>query len=701
MDRISLQAIEETVAEVSRAPATPKRPVTDLYHGVKVVDDYQWLEDERDAEVLRWTEDQNKYARAFLDKISAREKLLSNLREWIMATSPDYRDLDFQHRRLFALKFQPPKQQWFLVSLASADALSSEKVIVDPNDIDPEKKTSIDFYAAALNGKYVAISLSKGGSEEGSIHFYISETGEELPDVIPRVQYPTGGGSVTWNIGSTGVYYTRYPAPGERSEDELHFYQQVYYHELGTPLGEDSYVIGQEFPRIAEVKLQTSTDGRHVLAIVANGDGGEFEHHVMNPEGVWTNVTQFSDQVTQAKLGPDGFLYLLSRKNAPRGKILRLHLEHPVLANAETWVNESDVSIDGFEPGVQQLYVTTLDGGLSKIRVYDQKGDTEKSLDTEPISSVEETLRIEGDKLLFRSETFITPPAWYLYDPLTKTMTKTKLVVESPASFDDCEVIREYAKSKDGTMVPVNIIRRKGVQLNGQNPTLLTGYGGYGISLKPYFRIRRRAWLDAGGVYVVANLRGGGEYGEEWHKAGYLTKKQNVFDDFVASAKHLIDRRCTRPGKLAIEGGSNGGLLVAAVMTQHPELFRAVAAYVGVFDSLRSELEPNGEFNVTEFGTVKDLDQFRALYAYSPYHHVTDGTKYPAILLTTGWNDHRVSPSNSRKMAARLQAANQGDEPVLLRTTFDTGHGMGTTLDEQIREAADVFAFLFDRLGMT
>ncbi len=696
-----MQAIDERVSEISRAPATPKRPVVDLYHGVKVVDDYQWLEDARDDEVLRWTEEQNKYSRTLLDKIPALEKLLSKLREWIMATSADYRDLDFQHGRLFALKLQPPKQQWFLVSLASADDLSSEKVIVDPNDIDPEKKTSIDFYSTSLDGKYVAVSLSKGGSEEGSIHFYLTETGEELPDITPRVQYPTGGGSVTWNIDSSGVYYTRYPAPGERPEDDLHFYQQVYYHKLGTPLSEDSYVIGQEFPRIAEVKLQTSTDGRHILAIVANGDGGEFEHHVMNPEGVWTKVTQFQDQVTQAKLGPDGFLYLLSRKNAPRGKILRVHLEHPILANAETWVKESDASIDGFEPGVQQLYVTTLDGGPSKLRIYDQKGGTEKLVQVDPVSSVEEILRIEGDKLLFRSETFITPPAWYLYDPLTDTKTKTKLAVQSPASFEDCEVVREHARSRDGTMVPINIIMRKGVQLNGQNPTLLTGYGGYGISLKPYFRIRRRAWLDAGGIYVVANLRGGGEYGEDWHKAGQLTRKQNVFDDFIASAKHLIDRRYTRPGKLAIEGGSNGGLLVGAVLTQHPELFRAVAAYVGVFDSLRSEQEPNGAFNVTEFGTVKDVDQFHALYAYSPYHRVTDGTKYPAVLLTTGWNDHRVSPANSRKMAARLQAANPSGEPVLLRTTLDTGHGMGTALDEQIRESADVFAFLFDRLGIS
>lgn len=674
--------------------------MVDVYHGIKVVDDYQWLEDYQNPEVRQWVEEQNRYCHAFLDKVPYREKLLSRLREWIMATSADYAGLQYQHGRLFALKFQPPKQQLFLVSLVSADDPSSEKVIIDPNEIDPEKKTSIDFYAASLDGKYVAVSLSSGGSEEGSLHIYETETGQELPDVIPRAQYPTGGGGVTWNNDSTGVYYTRYPALGERSDEDLHFYQQVYYHKLGTPVSEDSYVIGKEFPRIAEVKLSTSRDGRYVLAAVANGDGGEFEHHVMNPEGVWTKVTEFHDQVTRAQLGPDGFLYLLSRKNAPRGKILRVHLHNSKLSQAETWVEESDVSIDEFEPGVQRFYATVLDGGPSMIRIYDQEAGTQKSVDIEPVSSVEQILRLEGDQLLFRSESFITPPAWYLYDPLKGTRTKTKLFVKSAAEFDDCQVVREYAMSKDGTKVPLNIIKLKGTQLNGQNPTLLTGYGGYGISLKPYFRIRRRAWLDAGGLYVVANLRGGGEYGEEWHKAGYRTKKQNVFNDFMAAAKYLVETRYTNHGKLAIEGGSNGGLLMGAVLTQHPELFKAVVAYVGVFDSLRSELEPNGAYNVTEFGTVKDLDQFRALCAYSPYHRVEDGTKYPPVLLTTGENDNRVNPSNSRKMAARLQAANPSGEPVLLRTTFAAGHGHGTALDDQILEYTDVFAFLFDRLGM-
>jgi prolyl oligopeptidase len=262
------------------------------------------------------------------------------------------------------------------------------------------------------------------------------------------------------------------------------------------------------------------------------------------------------------------------------------------------------------------------------------------------------------------------------------------------------EVVREFATSRDGTKVPLNILRRKGTKLDGKNPTLLYAYGGYGINLTPNFNLNRRVWLDQGGVYVVANLRGGGEFGEEWHKAGNLTRKQNVFDDFAAAAQYLIQTKYTQPEKLAVEGASNGGLLMGAFLTQHPELPRAVVSHVGIYDSLRTELEPNGEFNITEFGTVKDREQFLALYAYSPFHRVVDGAKYPAVLLLTGDNDGRVNPFHSRKMTARLQAANKSKHPVMLRTTAKAGHGMGTSLDERIAEGADVFAFLFDQLGM-
>jgi prolyl oligopeptidase len=301
---------------------------------------------------------------------------------------------------------------------------------------------------------------------------------------------------------------------------------------------------------------------------------------------------------------------------------------------------------------------------------------------------------------LFATQSFVEPPAWYRYNPASGQISKTALFQTSPASFGDVEVLRQAAISKDGTHIPMSILRRKGTKLDGNNPTLLTGYGGYGINQSPNFSVRRRLWLDHGGVWVIANLRGGAENGENWHEQGRLAKKQNVFDDFIACAEYLMKAKYTNPDKLAVEGRSNGGLLMGAALTQRPDLFRAVVSHVGIYDMLRFELFPNGVFNVTEFGTVKERDQFQALYAYSPYHRVKDGTNYPAVLFLAGDNDGRVDPMNSRKMTARLQAATRSDRPIFLRTNSNAGHGIGAALDDRISQDVDVFTFLFDQLGV-
>jgi prolyl oligopeptidase len=307
---------------------------------------------------------------------------------------------------------------------------------------------------------------------------------------------------------------------------------------------------------------------------------------------------------------------------------------------------------------------------------------------------------LNGDNLLFSNVSFIDPPAWFHYQPSAGKTEKTALATPSPVTFDDVQVVREFATSKDGTQVPLSIILPKSAKRDGKNPCLVTGYGGYGISIPPNFRPNWRVLLDQGVISVVANLRGGGEFGEEWHLSGNLTKKQNVFDDFAAVLKHLVDRGYTSRERLAIIGGSTGGLLMGATFTQHPDLVKAVVSTVGIYDMLRVELSANGVFNIPEFGTVKNPDHFRALFAYSPYHRVEDGTKYPAILMLTGANDPRVEPMQSRKMTARLQAASASSAPILLRTSDSTGHGLGTPLAEQINEQVDIYAFLFDQLGI-
>ncbi len=689
------------VSLAEHAPDTPKKPVATEYNGLTVEDPYQWLENDDDSQVKAWSSVQNQRTRKYLDSLPDRAAIEKQLSDWYAKTSPSYFSLVSRPGILFAMKFQPPKQQPMLVTLASADDLKSEKIVLDPNVLDTKGATTIDWFVPSLDAKCVAVSLSTGGSEDGTLHFYETATDKALPDAIGHVQYPTAGGSAAWNADGTGVYYTRFPRKGERPDADLNFYQQIYFHKLGTPDTDDTYSIGKDFPRIAEITLQSSRDGKYILATVANGDGGDFEHFLLGSEGIWKQITQFSDQIKLARLGRDDAIYLLSRAEAPRGKILRLPLEVPELRNAAEIVSAGEAVIEQTVPSNDALYTGDLLGGPSQIRRFDLNGKNATVIPIPQISSVQEMLALENGSLLFRDVSYTAPAAWFQCSAGKTDPAKTALRSTSPVSLADIEVRRELATSKDGTKIPLNILFRKGTKRDGQNPTLLYGYGGYGISMSPNFDFTRRLWFNLGGVYVVANIRGGGEFGEEWHKAGNLTKKQNVFDDFAAAAEYLIKEKYTRSEKLAIQGGSNGGLLMGALITQRPDLFRAVVSSVGIYDMLRVELAPNGAFNVTEFGTVQNPEQFKALYAYSPYHHVVDGTKYPAVLMMTGANDGRVAPYHSRKMTARLIAANKSENPILLRTSSSAGHGIGTALSERIKQVADIYAFLFAQLGMT
>lgn len=697
--RSATLAVLSATLLLGQAPATPKRPVTDTYHGVAVVDNYRWLEKDSDPEVKAWSAAQNRYARAFLDAQPTRAALLNQLTKLYGNSSSSYYGLQYRQGGLFGLKSQPPKEQPLLVWMKSAADAAGEKVVVDPNQIDGKGGTEIDFFEPSLDGKLVAVSLSKGGSESGDVHVYDASTGKPLTDVIPRVNNGTAGGSLAWRQDGQGFYYTRYPRAGERPPADLDFYQQVWFHKLGTPVSADTYSLGKEFPRIAEIALSTSEDGRYVLAQMANGDGGEFSHYLLGPDGQWTQVTRLADSVTQAAFGGNDSLWLVSRQGAPMGKILRLPLSKPTLAGAQTIVPQSKFAIQAIVATTHRLYIVDQVGGPMQVRVFDQQGASKGLIPLAPASSVGQVVGMEADDVLVQSETYLLPPAWSRFDAASGKLQATPLRKAAAADYSDTEVLREFAVSKDGTRVPMNIIRRMGTKLDGNNPVLLYGYGGYTISLPPGYNAGLRPLLDRGVIYVVANLRGGGEYGEEWHKSGMLTRKQNVFDDFAACAKWLIDWHYTSPKRLAIEGGSNGGLLMGAALTQHPELYTAVVAHVGIYDMLRVELSPNGAFNVTEFGTVKEADQFKALFAYSPYHHVVDGVQYPAVLFLTGANDPRVEPANSRKMTARLQAGG-ARQPVYLRTTDSAGHGIGTALSERIAQAADVDAFLFTMLNI-
>lgn len=682
-----------------RPPKATVRTVFDTYWGEKVADDYQYMESPSDPIVAPWGKGQNAYARAWLDGHSERKSILERVVALTHSYSPDYYRVCYWNGTYFAMKDQPPKEQPFLVALPSVTDLTEERVVVDPNALDPTGSTSIDFYAPSLDGKYVAVSLSMNGTEDGTLYFYETATGQRLEDAIPGVNGGTAGGSAAWNADGSGVYYTRYPRQGERPQEELPFYQQIHFHKLGSPLAEDSYVLGREFPKIAEIELSTSPDGRWVLADVSNGDGGEHAYWLRLVDGSWTQLTQFADKVIEAKFGMDDALYLLSRADAPNRKILRLPVATPTLADARVVVPETENAIESYTPTATRIYVTEMVGGPTQMRVYDLGGRALGLVSTPEIALLSQVVRTVGDEVLVRSQSYTRPPAFYRYGPDAKELLPTALVHTSPADFSDCEVRREFATAFDGTKLPVNIIMRKGTKLDGSAPALLYGYGSYGSSEQPYFKPRLKLWLEQGGIYVDASVRGGGEYGEAWHAAARLGTKKVSMDDFAACARYLVEKRYTSKEKLAIEGGSAGGLLVYGTLVHYPEIMQAAVAHVGYGDVLRTELAPNGEFNTTEFGTVKDSTQFRGMYGYSPYHHVKDGARYPSILALTGVNDPRVPAWETFKMVARLQASGSPN-PVLMRVTYDFGHGIGTALSERDQQTADVLMFLFDRLGV-
>jgi prolyl oligopeptidase len=689
----------------AKLPETPLRPVVDEYHGVKVTDNYRWLEDNKSEETIAWTKAQSKHTRAYLDQIKFLPKIKSQLKKWSYFKAPSYYSVFTRGGSFFALKDDPPKNQALVVSLKSLDDLKTEKVLFDPNVIDPTGKTTVDFFEPSYDAKYMAIALSKNGSEVGDLHLYQIADGKKLEDVVPNVHRPTAGGDIAWLPDSTGFFYTRYPQPGERPTSDENFYQQIYFHKIGEPVSSDKYVLGKDFPKIAEIQFGSSPDGASIFAAVANGDGGEYAFFLRDLKGQWKQLCEFTDGVKSVRLGFNDDLYLTSTQNAPKGKILKTSISKPNFKSATVLVPESDVVIDGMVTTKLGFYTVELAGGPSQIRSFDLEGKYLGKLETEPLSSIRGLTRMNDYAILFGSVSYVHEFSYYTYNPRnrgTKVLQPqiTSLVRKGPVKFDDIEVKREFATSKDGTKIPLNILYKKGLKKNSKNPTLLYGYGGYGISLSPGFSTHLRLWLSHGGVYVVANIRGGGEFGEEWHLNGNLTKKQNVFDDFISGAEYLIKSKYTSPKHLAIEGRSNGGLLMGAVLTQRPELFRAVVAGVGIYDMLRVELDPNGAFNITEFGTVKNPEQFKAIYDYSPIHHVKEGTAYPAVFITTGANDGRVNPLQSKKMTAALQKATSSKNPILLLVDYGGGHGMGNSRDQWVSDRADTYAFLFKELGM-
>lgn len=689
---------------------SPRIAVSNIYHGVTVTEDYRWLEDATSEETKTWTDAQNAQTHAFLEGLSSYDAVRRRAEEIAKAESVAWGresyGMGFEGPRhcgsgYVVFKREPPKQQPFLVALTDLEDVSGAAAVVDPNTIDETGATKIDWFVPSPDGRLVAVSLSSHGTEQGTLHLFDVESGELVDVRIPRVNGGTTGGSLAWVGDSSAFWYTRGPVPGERPDEDLEFFQEVWHHIVGEPLGRDrcDQPAPLTDPKIVEHRLDASPDGRWVMDRAQRGDGGEWQVF-LRPQGGgrWWRVADISDKCVGAVFGGDT-LYLLSRAGAPHGQVLRLRLADGVtVAQAQCVVPATDVTIESLAATETRVWLLDIDGGPSGLRVCDPDGGNLTRVDVPPVSAIGSLGALDAHEVVYAVESFTRPRVWWRAAD-DASPRRTALADETPFDLSTYEVHREFATSADGTRVPMSLVSAPGTPRDGSAAALLTGYGGYGISLKPWFDPTSLLWLEQGGLLAVANVRGGGEYGQEWHEGGRLTAKQHVFDDLAACAKYLVESGITSPERLAIIGGSNGGLLMGAVLTQHPEIAGVVVAMVPVMDMLRVELHPNGAFNVPEYGTVQDREQFDALLAYSPYHNVRDGIAYPATLLTGGEFDPRVDAYHPKKMAARLQAATSGHEPILLRVSSG-GHGIGKSLDETVAELTDVYTFIFDRVGI-
>lgn len=687
------------------------KPVSQNYFGTTVTDPYRYMEDLNDSNVQSWIKAQNDYTRATLASVSGRKHLLSRIQELDQAVS------QVQAARL-------PGDVYLLLKMDSTESTpklyirhglkGQEKLLLDPEKIalapvDQGKGASvISGFVASNNGRYIAVGIVPGGDElHGEVHVIDVNTGQETRDVLAQVGAEAW--VPNWLPDDRGFVYGRLqslPAGAPPAQVRQKF--RAYLHVLGTAPEKDQPVFGYGVVQSIEVdpsliaSVRTQPHSHWALGIL-NGSVTPNSAYYIEPaselgktNAKWQKVSDFSDGVADIAMHDDD-LYLLTYKNEPRYQVLRIDARRLDLASAEVVVAPSQAVVVAISPAQDALYVQLLDGGVNRVlRVpYGLHPKTQTApLPFEGSAFVGTDPRLPGALLYLTSWTKALKI--YAYDPQTRQVTDTQLQPTGP--FDDpgnIESVEVKVSSYDGTQIPLSITYPKNIKLDGANPTLLEGYGAYGFSYPPYFESRRLAWHEKGGVYAVCHVRGGGEYGEGWHLAGKGATKPNTWLDFIACAQYLIDKKYASSTGLAGEGVSAGGILIGRAITTRPELFAAAIDKVGMSDTLRSELTQNGETNIPEFGSVKTESGFRALYEMSAYHHVKDGTAYPAVLFETGMNDPRVDPWEMAKMTARLQGATSSSKPVLLRVDYAGGHGaMGATRKQADEQLADEWSFL-------
>ncbi len=674
-------------------PQTRKGDVVDTYFEQQVADPYRWLEDDRSEETEAWVKAQNEVTFAHLEDIPFRDKIEQRLTElW------NYEKISaprFEGDYIYFYKNDGLQNQYVVYRKKSEDA--EAEVFLDPNTFSEDGTTSLAQLTFSEDGSIAAYSISEGGSDWRKIIVIDAETGEQLEEPLVDVKFS----GISWK-GNDGFYYSSYDKPEGSELSAKTDQHKLYYHKLGTPQSDDALIFGgTDEEKHRYVGGYVTEDDRFLVVSAANSTSGNtlYIKDLSDPDAELVLVDGDMAYDTSVLTSRGSTLYLETNMDAPNGRVVTVDASNPTAENWQDFIAHSDNVLNP-STGAGYIFAEYMVDAVSKVEQYDYDGNKVRDIELPGVGSASGfSEKQDAEKVYYSFTNYSTPQTIYEMDPESG---ESVVYQESGADFDSSQYVSKqvFYTSKDGTKVPMIITHKKGMTLDGSNPTILYGYGGFNISLTPSFSIANAAWLEMGGVYAVANLRGGGEYGKEWHKAGTKMQKQNVFDDFIAAAEYLIDEDYTSSERLAIRGGSNGGLLVGAAMTQRPELFAVALPAVGVLDMLRYHTFTAGAGWAYDYGTAEDSpEMFEYLLNYSPVHNVEEGVAYPATLITTGDHDDRVVPAHSFKFAAELQDKAGGDNPQLIRIETNAGHGAGTPVSKTIEQYSDIFGFTLYHMG--
>ena len=676
-------------------PQTKKVDTVDTYFGEEVKDPYRWLEDDRSAETAEWVKAENEVTFDYLNKIPFREELKERLSDlWnYEKVGPPFKEGDYT----YFYKNDGLQNQYVLYRYKTGEDPSTAEVFLDPNTFKEDGTISLGETSFSKDGSKLAYSISEGGSDWRKVLVMNTETKELVGDTLKDIKFS----GLSWK-GEDGFYYSSYDKPKGSELSAKTDQHKVYYHKMGTPQSEDKVIFGatpEEKHRY--INASVTEDNNYLIIRASTSTSGNklFIKDLTKPGAAFVTILDDTDSDTSILENVGSKLYIVTNRNAPNRKIVTVDANNPTPDNWVDFIPETE-NVLSPSTGGGNIFANYMVDAVSKVLQYDYDGKLIREVKLPGVGSAGGFGTKKEEKELYYSFTnYVTPGSIYKYDIASGN---SELFIKPEIDFnpENFESHQVFYNSKDGTKIPMIITHKKGLKMDGKNPTILYGYGGFNISLTPSFSIANAVWMEQGGIYAVPNLRGGGEYGKKWHDAGTKMKKQNVFDDFIAAAEYLIENNYTSSDYLAIRGGSNGGLLVGATMTQRPELMKVALPAVGVLDMLRYHTFTAGAGWAYDYGTAEDSkEMFEYLKGYSPLHNVKEGVEYPATLITTGDHDDRVVPAHSFKFAAELQSKQTGSNPVLIRIETDAGHGAGTPVSKTIEQYADIFGFTLFNMG--